>query len=814
VHDTNASATRSALALAGRLLALADEPDERVLAAALAAEAAAALGVPGAALLLPALPGGAPRLVAADGSVRALDECPAGACGAGHVVVPAPAAARIVPGAASVSLVALPQAAGPARALVLPDAPYGAAGDAAAFAASAAAAFAQQASATARRREAEDAAALARAARTLHESLDLSTLLARICTEAASVIRSDVAVIYRLDGDALVIEAAPHLPPESIGWRMRATAGLTGRVQALGSPMMSSDYVTADIQPTGWPWRAAGSAMAVPIHWGGQLQGVLSVAYWEPTALDQRRLEALEAFAEIAGVAFGNASAHAGLALQALTDPLTGCLNHAALHDGLQREIERAERGLGSTLSLVLLDLDRFKAINDQHGHLIGDEVLRRVGHALRTTTRPYDLAARYGGDEFALIAVDADEEQAVQVAVRAIEHLASAVGELAEDGSLATAGVAQWSPGMTPGDLLARADRALLYGKRAHRRGEVLTAADLPDTFLPGRAKRRDRALHRPATAPVPTATGGGWRPAPDDQLRTRTRQLALANRLGTRLAAMTGVDAILAAVAEELHDAFGYHLCAINRVRPDGAIEMVAGAGPAFSLLAARHWTQPAQAGLVGQCVREGRARRVDDVAAEPAYTSTPETASTRSELVAPVIVDGEVWGVINLESTDAAAFDDDDVRLMETIAEQLAAALRSAALYAQLERAYTGTAAALAAALEAGDAGTAHRAAAFAELTEAVGRRLGLDAPAIRDVRLAATFHALGRPAAHGAGSPVAEEIVAACAALDARIPAGSATPPSAVGVLGVLAQEGGHDPAVLAALGDVVGGLRAG
>ena len=118
---------------------------------------------------------------------------------------------------------------------------------------------------------------------------------------------------------------------------------------------------------------------AVPMHWDGELRGVLAVGYTRPRLVTQEHLSLLEAFGELAAAACRNASAHAGLALAARTDGLTGCLNHAALHDALQREIERCER-TGHRLSLVLVDLDDFKQVNEEHGHLVGDEVLRRVG--------------------------------------------------------------------------------------------------------------------------------------------------------------------------------------------------------------------------------------------------------------------------------------------------------------------------------------------------------------------------------------------------------------------------------------------------
>jgi GAF domain-containing protein len=216
------------------------------------------------------------------------------------------------------------------------------------------------------------------------------------------------------------------------------------------------------------------------------------------------------------------------------------------------------------------------------------------------------------------------------------------------------------------------------------------------------------------------------------------------MANQLGARLAAMTDVQEIHEAVVEELHEAFGYFLCAVVALRPDGHVHSVAGRGDAFVRLALIDWHQPADAGIIGRCITTGRPVRIDDVHAEPDYEPTSETVDVRSELVVRLSVDGELYGVINVEKVRPSAFDDDDVRLLQTVAGQAGAALRSAALYQRLERAYIGTAEALAAALEAKDAYTADHAHSIAELGEAVGRRLGMPEPELRDLRLGAVFH----------------------------------------------------------------------
>ena len=114
----------------------------------------------------------------------------------------------------------------------------------------------------------------------------------------------------------------------------------------------------------------------------------------------------------MAGEAFANASAHTGLALSVRTDPLTGCLNHAALHDGLRREVERAERADDGVLSLILLDLDRLRGVDEEEDSPLHDEILRRAGRAAH-----HDAAVRPRGAlrraEFALVTADAGEQQA-----------------------------------------------------------------------------------------------------------------------------------------------------------------------------------------------------------------------------------------------------------------------------------------------------------------------------------------------------------------------------------------------------------------
>ena len=168
-----------------------------------------------------------------------------------------------------------------------------------------------------------------------------------------------------------------------------------------------------------------------------------------------------------AAIALENARLHRTLALQAVTDDLTQLANRRRFEEALEHEISRVRR-FGGTLSLVVSDIDDFKAVNDRYGHQLGDEVLRVFAEVIRAAVRAVDLPARPGGEEFAVILPETELEDACVVAERLRTGLRDRAVDLPGAALRVTAsfGVASYGEGMSATDLFAVADAALYEAK------------------------------------------------------------------------------------------------------------------------------------------------------------------------------------------------------------------------------------------------------------------------------------------------------------------------------------------------------------
>lgn len=172
----------------------------------------------------------------------------------------------------------------------------------------------------------------------------------------------------------------------------------------------------------------------------------------------------------------------AGLTEAARRDPLTALLNRRGFEEVFDVEIERARR-TGQNLSVIVGDLDRFKRVNDEHGHAAGDDALRRVGRALGAGKRSWDTAARIGGEEFAILSPDTDEHGAYILAERLRTVIEREFADPAVPETLTISfGIVSYPVhGQTGSSLLQAGDQALYAAKRLGRNRSVISSAEVP---------------------------------------------------------------------------------------------------------------------------------------------------------------------------------------------------------------------------------------------------------------------------------------------------------------------------------------------
>ena len=224
---------------------------------------------------------------------------------------------------------------------------------------------------------------------------------------------------------------------------------------------------------------------------------------------------------------------------------------------------------------------------------------------------------------------------------------------------------------------------------------------------------------------------------------------QLRVAANLTARLAATREVEEMARLVVDELHGTFAFYLAAIQRLDGDGVLRLVAAAGPLAEVMTEFLLIeQPADQGVNGRVARLGITALVSDTRADADYIVRDPQTDPRSELSVAILVDGSVWGVLNIEAAEPGAFGETDTVLVETIAASLGVALHRAGLVTDLEHAFTTTLAALTSTVEAKDDYTANHGEDVADLAERVALRMGLSRARARDVRYAAMLHDVGK------------------------------------------------------------------
>jgi diguanylate cyclase (GGDEF)-like protein/PAS domain S-box-containing protein len=324
------------------------------------------------------------------------------------------------------------------------------------------------------------------------EDLEYRPMLQRICDTLARAFGWEFVAFISIvpDRGCFVVEALTTTRPTPIqvGYERELGDGVVGQVAATGEPILLDDVRSFPAYVPTLP--GVRSELCVPVRHKGCDLAVLNIESTRLAAF-HHQLPFLTKVAEQVAGALASARLYEEVrqrATLALVDGLTGIANRRQLDAELEREWRRGHRS-GAPLSLVLLDIDGFKAFNDRYGHPAGDDCLRQVAAALaEVPRRAADLVARYGGEEFAMVLpeLDAAGAEAIAEAARAtVEALAlpHATSPAAPVVTVSAGAATRWPVhGGSAVALVAAADRALYLAKRQGRNRVQVAPSPTPD--------------------------------------------------------------------------------------------------------------------------------------------------------------------------------------------------------------------------------------------------------------------------------------------------------------------------------------------
>jgi diguanylate cyclase (GGDEF)-like protein/putative nucleotidyltransferase with HDIG domain len=320
-------------------------------------------------------------------------------------------------------------------------------------------------------------------------TLNPDEMLAKITEQLEAGLTYDHIGIGQLEYSTreIVIQAEAGKRRGALGQRIPLGTGLIGQVARNGQLAAYNANIPADagVKPL-LPDTLA--AIALPVFYAEQLHGILYVESSQPADFSEEEVLLLRTLADLIAGALHNALSFQKAQEQAITDGLTGVKTHRFFMEALSAEWKRSTRA-GRSFALVLMDLDRFKFVNDFYGHLEGDLVLQRVGHILETNCRRSDVVARYGGDEFVILMPETNMEHARQLASK-LRGWVSADPLLREKNISASFGIACYPlHGSSPQELIQVADASMYLSK--HQGGNAVSTAD---RFDPNEAKKWKR--------------------------------------------------------------------------------------------------------------------------------------------------------------------------------------------------------------------------------------------------------------------------------------------------------------------------------
>jgi len=300
--------------------------------------------------------------------------------------------------------------------------------------------------------------------------MDVKDLLSKACEKIQKAfLVSHVSVLLNDDEDLVLRAHYGNLTPRiSEGGRLPAGAGLWGRALREGKTLIENDVQASPDDNA--IYLETASRMCIPLVSFGQTLGILVLDSARPGSFSVSDIQSLESVADICATATQNAHYVERVQQLAYLDGLTGIFNRRFFELRIVEEIERARR-FDSNMSVIMVDIDQFKRLNDEFGHLLGDEVLRQVSSIFFQQLRKIDVVCRYGGEEFAILLSQTTHQHAMAVAekLRRLIETWQFPG-VARPVTISSGTATYPDHGTTRDDLVKAADAGLYAAKQAGR--------------------------------------------------------------------------------------------------------------------------------------------------------------------------------------------------------------------------------------------------------------------------------------------------------------------------------------------------------
>ncbi len=286
-----------------------------------------------------------------------------------------------------------------------------------------------EAAAPERKRQLEEVAIFNDVAKALTSSLNLDSILQTIMEKMAEFFRPDTWSLLMVDEqkDELYFAIAIGDAAETLKTvRMRMGEGIAGWVARNGESLIVPDvyndprFAKRVDEYTKWKTR---SIICVPLQSKHRVLGVIQLINCAMESFGEQEMFFLHALCDYAAIAIDNARSVEKIQELTITDDCTGLYNARHLYKTLEAEVYRSAR-FGYEFSVIFMDLDHFKSVNDTYGHLVGSKLLQEIGFKVKSQLRLIDYAFRYGGDEFVILLPQTDKNSAMVVAKRLQEMM------------------------------------------------------------------------------------------------------------------------------------------------------------------------------------------------------------------------------------------------------------------------------------------------------------------------------------------------------------------------------------------------------